>query len=256
MPYPFFVKIGADGFNRNNPAVSPLSDVVMPWPSSLTLLVDQAPGIADSLGVSGQSGIKATILAHSSKKSWTVNGQVDLNPQQNWRPPADSKPVTLAAHLTGNFKSFFAGKMIPPVNQNAADPMNGIAVQPRPEDANRAILESNTNGHLVVVGSENFVASQNASPANLMMAVNLTDWLTQDENLIAVRTRTMKDRTIEADLLKKGSATPNIVRVVNIVTMPLLVILAGIVIFLRRRKTMAAYQPSSPAGKTEEKEPS
>ena len=247
MPYPYFVRIGADGFNRNNPAVSPLSDVIMPWPSSLTLLVDQADS---SAGVSGQHGIKATILAHSSKKSWTVSGPVDLNPQQNWQQPSGGmKPATLAAHLTGNFKSFFAGKMIPPVNQSAADQMSKIAAQPRPEDANRVILTSNTNGHLVVVASDNFVASQNASPANLMMAVNLADWLTQDENLIAVRTRTMKDRTIEADLLKKGSATPNIVRVINIVTMPLLVILAGIVIFLRRRKAMAtAYQPSSPAG--------
>lgn len=257
MPYPYFVRIGVDGFNRNNPAVSPLSDVIMPWPSSLTLLVDQASGIADSsAGASGQRGIKATILAHSSKKSWTVNGQVDLNPQQNWQPPANSKPVTLAAHLTGNFKSFFAGKTIPPVVQSAGESLSNIAVQPSPEDAIRAILESNSNGHLVVVASENFVASQNASPSNLMMAVNLADWLTQDENLIAVRTRTMKDRTIEADLLKKGSATPNIVRVVNIVTMPLLVIIAGIVIFLRRRKTMAAAQPTSSAGKTEEKEPS
>jgi ABC-2 type transport system permease protein len=252
VPYPYFVRIGADGFNRNNPAVSTLSDVVMPWPSSLSLLVDQAAGAADSsAGLSGQSGIKAVILFHSSKKSWTVNGQVNLDPQQNWQPPSPSamKPATLAAHLTGNFKSFFAGKTIPPVSQGpAGDSPSGLETQPRPEDANRTILQSNTNGHLVVVGCDNFVASQNATPANIMMAMNLADWLTQDENLIAVRTRTMKDRTIEADLLKKGSATPNIVRIVNIVTMPLLVIIAGIFIFLRRRKNMATAQPSLPAG--------
>lgn len=253
VPYPYFVRIGADGFNRYNPAVSSLSDVIMPWPSSLTLLVDKADSAA---GVSGQKGIKATILAHSSKKSWTASGSVDLNPQQNWQQPAGTKPLTLAVHLTGNFKSFFAGKNIPPVN-SAADSLGKIAVQPRPEDANRTILESNTNGHLVVVANENFVASQNGSPSNIMMAVNLTDWLTQDENLIAVRSRTMKDRTIEADLLKKGSATPNIVRILNIITMPLLVIIAGIAIFIRRRKTMATALSSSPAGgagiKTEEK---
>ncbi|MBN2189012.1 MAG: GldG family protein [Chitinispirillaceae bacterium] len=250
VPYPYFVRIGADGFNRSNPAVSTLSDVVLPWPSSLTLLVDQAAAGADSsAGVSGQSGIKAAILSHSSKKSWIVSGTVNLDPQQNWQAPADMKPATLAAHLTGNFKSFFAGKPIPPVGEGpAGDSLSSIALQPRPEDANRTILPSNTNGHLVVVGSDNFVASQNAAPANIMLAMNLADWLTQDENLIAVRTRALQDRTIEADLLKKGSATPNIVRFVNIITMPFLVIMAGIFIFLRRRKAMAAVQPTSPAG--------
>ena len=41
VPYPYFVRIGSDGFNRSNPAVTPLSEVIMPWPSSLTLLVDR-----------------------------------------------------------------------------------------------------------------------------------------------------------------------------------------------------------------------
>jgi len=269
VPYPYFVRIGADGFNRSNPAVSPLSDVIMPWPSSITLLVDQTATAGSaknaqkqpSASSSNQSAVKATILAHSSKKSWIVNGSVDLNPQQNWQPPSPAamKPSTLAAHLTGNFKSYFAGKTIPPVNQSASnDSLSKIAVQPSADDAKRTIVQSNTNGHLVVVASDNFVAAQNAAPANLMMAVNLVDWLSQDENLIAVRARTLKDRTIEADLLKKGSATPNIVRSINIITMPLLVIIAGIVIFLRRRRAVAAVQPpssaSAPGDKIEEKQ--
>jgi ABC-2 type transport system permease protein len=251
VPYPYFVRVGAEGFNRNNPSVSTLSDVILPWPSSLTLLVDQGAGAAadSAAGPSGQRGSKATILAHSSKKSWTVNGQVNLDPQQNWQQPSKMMPVTLAAHLSGNFKSFFAGKTIPPVTQGpAGDSLSRLETQPRPEDANRNILQSNTNGHLVVIACDNFVASQNAAPANIMLAMNLADWLTQDENLIAVRTRTMKDRTIEADLLKKGSATPNIVRIINIVTMPLLVIIAGIVIFLRRRRNVATAPTSSSAG--------
>jgi gliding-associated putative ABC transporter substrate-binding component GldG len=248
VPYPYFVRIGRDGFDRSNPAVSTLSDVIMPWPSSLTLLVDKTADAAAA--ASAQHGIKATVLAHSSKKSWTVSGaSVDLNPQQNWQPPSPSamKPVTLAAHLTGNFKSYFAGKSIPPVNPGApADSLSKIALQPRPEDANRTVLQSNTNGHLVVVGCTDLLASQNAAPSNIMLAVNLADWLTQDENLIAVRTRTMKDRTIDADLIKKGSLTPNIVRFVNIITMPLLVIIAGIVIFLRRRRALSAAQSQQP----------
>jgi ABC-type uncharacterized transport system involved in gliding motility auxiliary subunit len=253
VPYPYFVRIGADGFSRSNPAVTPLSEVIMPWPSSISLLVDQTPQSGGAskpaaASSSGQSGVTAAILAHSSKKSWTVSGSIDLNPQQNWQPPslAAVRPSTLAAHLTGSFKSYFAGKEIPSVNQNASkDSLSKIAMQPNPADANRTIVKSNPKGHLVVVASADFVSAQNSAPQNSLMVTNLVDWLSQDENLIAIRSRAMKDRTIEADLLKKGSSMPNIVRGFNIITMPLLVIIAGIVIFLRRRKHEAAVALSS-----------
>ena len=257
VPYPYFVKIGRDGFDRSNPAVGPLSDVVLPWPNSLTLSVPLAVK-----GAAEGEGVKATILAHSSKKSWLATGVIDLNPQPqgNWKVPSDDtlKSSTLAAYLTGNFKSFFAGKPVPPVHPAAAtDSLGKIALQPDAADANRAIVAANPNGHLVVVGNADFVSSQNTTPQNLLMVVNLVDWLSQDENLIAIRSRATKDHTIEADLLKKGSAMPNIVRAVNIGLVPILVIIVGILIFLRRREHVAAAPvssaPATPQTSTEEK---
>jgi ABC-2 type transport system permease protein len=210
----------------------------------MTLLVDQAAGSSDvkKQNADTSSKVKATILAHSSKKSWTATGSIDLNPQQRWQPPSAAalKPSTLAVYLTGSFTSYFAGKPVP----STADPA----------DANRTVVASNTNGHLAVVSCADFISAQNAAPGNVMMAVNLVDWLSQDENLIAVRSKTVKDRTIEADLLKKGSPTPNIVRFINIVTMPLLVIIAGLLIFFRRREHIAAAStPAASGEKTEEK---
>ena len=246
VPYPYFVKIGKDGFDRSNPAVGLLSDVVLPWPNSLTLSVPLASGNKKSMVEQG--GVKATILAHSSKKSWIATGAINFNPQQEWKVPSgDSlKPSTLAAYLTGNFKSFFAGKSIPPVNQAApTDSPGKISGQPNVVDANRTIVVSNPNGYLVVVGNTDFVSSQNATSQNLLLVANLVDWLSQDENLIAIRSRATTDRTIEADLLKKGSAMPNAVRGINVVLMPILVIIIGIVIFLRRREHIAAAPVSS-----------
>jgi gliding-associated putative ABC transporter substrate-binding component GldG len=243
VPYPFFVKIGRDGFDHSNPAVGPLSDVILPWPNSLTLSVPLAAG--GDRGAVGQDGVKATILAHSSKKSWLAPGSgfINLNPEQKWQIPSGDtlKSSTLAAYLTGNFKSFFAGKSVPSVNSAVpANSLNKIALQQNTPDASGAIVASNSNGHLVVIGNADFVSSQNAAPQNLLMVVNLVDWLSQDENLIAIRSRITKDHTLEADLLKKGSAMPNVVRSVNIILMPILVIVIGIVIFLRRREHVAA----------------
>lgn len=260
VPYPYFVRIGTDGFNGDNPAVSPLSEIVMPWPNPITLMVDQAPADKDAKKGSkaAQSGVKATILAHSSKKSWTAAGSIDLNPQQQWKAPPDDKlsSSTLAVHLAGSFKSYFAGKTVPPVG-GAATGDSLSQIKPNAADEGRKIIETNPKGHLVVIGNSGFVSGQNAAPQNVMMLVNLVDWLTQDDNLISIRTRSVKDRTIEADLLKKGSATPNIVRFVNIITMPLLVIIAGLLIFFRRRDQIKAVPSTSPAvatgNKTEEK---
>ena len=242
VPYPFFVKIGRDGFDRSNPAVAPLSDVVLPWPNSLTLLV---PLAASGAAAAGLDGVKATILAHSSKKSWLAPGDgfINLIPEQKWQIPSGDtlKSSILAAYVTGNFKSFFVGKSVPPINLAASEnSLNKIALQQNTSDVNRAIVAANSNGHLVVIGNADFVSSQNAAPQNLLMVVNLVDWLSQDENLIAIRSRTTKDHTLESDLLKKSSAMPNVVRSVNVILMPILVIVIGIIIFLRRREHVAA----------------
>jgi gliding-associated putative ABC transporter substrate-binding component GldG len=234
VPYPYFVRIGKTGLNSNNPAVAALSEVIMPWPNSLTLLVDQATAPANEKKTDSGTPVKATILASSSAKSWTVQGSIDLNPQQQWRAPSAAavSASTLAAYLTGRFTSYFADRGVPPVSTDAA---------PNAADAGRTVVPSNANGRIVVISNSDFVAGQNATPQNLAMILNLVDWLSQDDNLIGIRTRAIKDRTIDADLLKKGSATPGVVRFVNIITMPLLVILAGLFIFYRRR------EPASPA---------
>lgn len=256
VPYPYFVRIGRDGLNSNNPAVAQLTDVVMPWPNTLSLLVDQASPSSDekktNKKTTAATPVKATILVQSSKKSWLASGSIDLNPQQQWKAPSQTamKQQTLAAYLQGDFKSYFAGKPVPPASM--APGMNAST-----DDANRSVVASNTKGHLVVIGNSGFVSAQNGAPQNIMMMVNLVDWLSQDENLIGVRTRMVKDRSINTDLLKKGSSTPGLVRIFNIIIMPLLVIIAGLVIFVRRREHIAVTPSPSGTGtsgeKTEEK---
>ena len=260
VPYPYFVRVGTSGLNRDNPAVAPLSELILPWPSTISLLVDLAPtGKNTKSGpkpsaTAGQSGVQATLLAQSSAKSWTASGSIDLNPQQQWHAPSAAalKPSTLAAYLGGSFKSYFAGKAVPPVKQaTASDSLGKIALQTDPADAGRSVVPSNAKGHLVVVANSDFVSAQNGAPQNVMMVMNLVDWLSQDDNLISIRTRAVKDRTINADLLQKGSATPSVIRFINIITMPLLVVIAGLLIFFRRREHVAV--PSTSSGASGEK---
>jgi len=234
VPYPYFIRIGKSGFNSANPAVSPLSEIVLPWASPLTLLVDKADSSANA------SKVKATVLVSTSEKSWLPKGNLDLNPQQKWAmPPENEFQVSnLAVYLNGSFESYFAGKKVPPLRDEVAgDTMSQISLGS--DDSNREIISGNTNGHLVVIGDVDCITGQNATPQNIALVQNLADWLSLDNNLIAIRTRSLKDRTMNANLLAEGSSKPSIIRLVNILLMPIILVIVGLVIYFRRREVIA-----------------
>jgi gliding-associated putative ABC transporter substrate-binding component GldG len=246
VPYPYFTRLTQESFAKSNPAVSPLSDVVFPWVSPLSFAVD-----------SGKTGVETTVLAKSSEKSWLASGNIDLNPQQKWAiPPEKSmKSYNLAVYLKGKFKSYY--NSVPVDNVTPGDTLSKIKLGASPS-ANRAITGSNDNGKLIVIGDADFVSGQNATQQNIAMLMNISDWFSLDDNLISIRTRAIKNRTIDSDMLKGSSAKPNIIRIINITLMPIVVIIIGLIIFMRRREvfpsTASAPSVSAPAAKQEVKE--
>ncbi len=234
VSYPYFVRVGQDGFNQDNPAVSGLAEVLLPWVSPLRLTVESDT----SLPVSG------TVLMHSSERSWTESDNFNLNPQQEWGQVLQANAEQLQQHplgayLNGDFVSYFKGKTVPPVKEESEDALSQIQLSPQDQD--RQIMEGNTSRHLVVVGDADFLSQQNAAPGNVTWLLNVVDWLTLDENLIQIRSRALADRTLSADQLEEGSSMPTVIRMVNVVLMPALIILVGLIIyFVRRRKVDTA----------------
>ncbi|MFP4162943.1 MAG: GldG family protein [Chitinispirillaceae bacterium] len=231
VPYPYFVRIGSKGFNKDNPAVSSHSELVLAWASGLTFKADTAN--------TEQQKVKATPLVSSSDQSWITAGSFDLQPKAEYDVPEEDKlePQVLAAHLSGDFSSYFKGKSVPPVKDASSDTAQPISLSP--EDASRSVNPSNSKGNLVVIGDADFVSDQNTTKSNLLFMHNLVDWLSLDDNLIQIRSRVLKDKTIDANVLEEGSKTPNMIRLANILTMPLLVIIVGIFISLRRREKIS-----------------
>lgn len=242
VPYPYFTRLNPENFTKSNPAVSPLSDVVFPWVSPLSFAVD-----------SGKTGIETTVLARSSEKSWLASGNIDLNPQQKWAIPSENtmKAYNLAVFLKGKFNSHF--NSIPTDNATSDDTLSKIKLN---ASSDRPITGSTDNGRLVVIGDADFVSGQNATQQNVAMLMNITDWFSLDDNLISIRTRAIKNRTINSDMLNGSSAKPGIIRVINITLMPVIVIIIGLIIFMRRREvvpsTASAPPTSAPASKQED----
>jgi len=251
--YPYFVRLIQEDLNGDNPAVSTLGEAIFPWISPIKLLVPEA--LASKKNVKDTAAVKATVLIQTSKKSWVVGGNFDLNPQQKWAAPAEGfKRSNLAVYLTGNFTSYFAGKPVPPVHEpppGVSDSLKKIMLSANASDQSRTVVGQNKGRHLVVVGESDFLTGQFAMPGNVTFLLNVADWLSTDDNLISIRSRTMVDRTISKDNLKEGSTRSNVVRYTNILLMPLLVVLAGLMIFVRRRDEAAIASVTTE--KTEEK---
>jgi ABC-2 type transport system permease protein len=230
LPYPFFVRITRGGFADDNPVASSQSELMLGWASSLTMTPDTA----------GKHKTTTLALASSSEQSWEVKENFDLSPKANYELPAKEamNRHAMAMYANGAFVSYFDGKPIPPVKDKSAEE-DGDAISKinlSDEDRDRAVATTNKSGNLVVIGDANFISAQNASGPNVAFLFNLVDWLSLDENLISVRSRTLRDKTIDPNILEIGSAKPGIIRAVNLLLMPIAVIIAGVIISLRRRE--------------------
>lgn len=209
VDYPLWVKVIRDGFDRQNPAVSELEVLVLPWTSSLEV---KAP-----------EGVQAVTLATTTDKAWVQEGFFNLSPGPMLGEMAgERRRVPLAAALVGKFKSFFVGQAPP------AGATPGQGGQPARLDAGAA------ESQIVVVGSSRWVTDYfvSQSPPNLTFALNVVDWLTLGPELIAVRSRGGTERPIEP----LDQPTKTLLRAVNVGLMPAAVVAFGLFWYLLRRR--------------------
>jgi len=132
----------------------------------------------------------------------------------------------VGAALRGEFESYFAGREVPTregVERDWSNPTTSV-----------------DQARVVVVGDSDFPSNLiqfTESGYNLDFAVNALTWLSNEEDLLQIRTRTTRDMrltAIEDPAVKRNVA--RVAEIVNIYVMPLLVIGYGVVRFMRRRE--------------------
>ncbi len=97
-------------------------------------------------------------------------------------------------------------------------------------------------GRLVVVGTSDFASDRYArnSPENVVFVENAIDWLAQDEALIGIRS---KNRA-PPPLVFTSAVTRGVVKYANVIGVPVLLIVAGVLRLLQRRQTKRRpYRP-------------
>jgi ABC-type uncharacterized transport system involved in gliding motility auxiliary subunit/ABC-type transport system involved in multi-copper enzyme maturation permease subunit len=101
--------------------------------------------------------------------------------------------------------------------------------------------DSSSSGRMIVVGDVSFLEGQfvQSSPGNLTFVANAIDWLAQDEALIRIRS---KDRT-PPRLVFASDASRSVLKWGNLIGVPLLLVLIGVVrVTGRRRRAEARWK--------------
>ncbi|MBN2398825.1 MAG: Gldg family protein [Candidatus Aminicenantes bacterium] len=214
-------------------------------------------------------GLNARMLFSSSNKGWEMSGQINLNPYFIQKPPSgdQQKVYPLAYILSGDLPSYFAGKPIPekPLKAENTDPG---AVKPEtaslnPGQAEPAVQAGVTSkqaidlskikstgtvitkskaGKIFLIGTSeilknNLLDAAGESP-NALFLMNLLDFLNNREDVAVMRSK--RQRLNLMGETKGGTKT--LVKTFNIVGLPILVVLAGIFIWIKRKNRQKRIQ--------------
>jgi gliding-associated putative ABC transporter substrate-binding component GldG len=217
LPYPFWVRVVRNMSASSHPVSSSIESMVMPWVSPLAV-VDNAT-----------DDIQVDVLAQSSDTSWIQQEPFDLNPQQDFslRVTQPGRRM-LAVALNGTFTSFFAGRNTVPALNNAEG-----------EALSYDMLSQSPDTRIIVAGSSRFITDDFTAEfeGNRAFFLNALDWLTIGDELIGIRSREAGERPLK--LLDER--TKMIVRIVNMLAVPLLVIAFGCVYTGLRRRRKRRY---------------
>jgi ABC-type uncharacterized transport system involved in gliding motility auxiliary subunit len=220
-PYPLWLEVIRGGFDPDCPAVSGLENMVFMWTSSVQTTLNKAD---TSLKV------KASPLMKTTPFAMEMADVFDLNPQRQWNTPKESlKGFDLAVMLSGSFGSFYSGKPIPLIKDEKDTTGKGMA--PAAGDDARSVLARSPKTQIVLIGDSDFL-SDGTPASNHLFMTNLVEWFTLGDNLISIRSKAVTERMIDPKLSEGGK---NSIRLFNMVGMPVIVILLGVFVFIRRR---------------------
>ena len=188
------------------------------------------------------AGISPVVLFSSSPQSWVMKDDINLyNPTTIQPPPEGDRLSQQAAALAaGTLTSYFKGRSIPeppdpeePPDQDEATTEEGstsfTADQVSPQEA---LIESG-GGKVFVLGSSTLlmdnVLDEGGSSSNATFLLNLVDVLSGREDYARMRSKGQTHSPLE----ETSATVKRFVKGFNIVGLPILMALLGIIVWLR-----------------------
>ena len=224
--YAYFIKVlkqyqyrtgeTSDGLSKDSIITNQLESLTFPWAGSLELI----PNV--------DAPVEAIALAKTSRGGWTAQSPYNISPtNRQFQPPASvQKAHTVAISLSGVFKSFYAGKAIPPAEYSESDEV----VTAKPAEEERMTKTDSEATQIVVVGNSQFL--QQGRPDGQLFFLNTVDWLTLGEELINIRSHGVTNRPLK----EVSESEKFFLKFISIAGVPILVVAFGLVRFFLRRR--------------------
>jgi ABC-type uncharacterized transport system involved in gliding motility auxiliary subunit len=173
--------------NAHHALTRGLTGVAFPFMSPLTL------------SLPSDSAVKGEVLVASSANGWIQSPPYNLDPMQRWTADQvkDQGVKPLMISLAGPVKSPYAATS---------------------GDAH--------NARILVSGGYAFLTDEFLNKSNEALALNLFDWLVQDDGLLAVRTRGLAAAPIDD---KISDTSRNALKYMNILGLPLAFVGFGLI---------------------------
>jgi ABC-type uncharacterized transport system involved in gliding motility auxiliary subunit len=198
-----------------------------------------------------QNGIKAHRLFASSDQAWEMKSPVQLNPDMIHPPinEGDYQQYSLAYLLEGEFPSYFKGKPIPEKQVEAKEGEEANKVE-KPVSETRlpditpegAFLEKGMPGKILFIASaemlKDTMVDEEGQTPNAVFLLNALDELNGRTNTAVLRG---KEQSFNP-LSETTAAAKSGIKFFNIMGLPVLVVLAGMGIWMRRRSRKKQIQ--------------
>lgn len=199
-------------------------------------------------------GITATRLFSSSNKSWVMANNINLNPMfiQPPKNDADKQSYTLACLLEGQFPSYFDGKPIPekPVEKTEGDEDKPKADEGKPDlsafESQGGFLAKGKPARILVVASAEMLKDTMLDPEgqspNATFIMNAIDAMNGKEGIAAMRSKKQSFNP----LAPTEAMTKVVIKAFNIVGLPILVMVFGLLVWwtrqLRKKRIQMIFQ--------------
>jgi gliding-associated putative ABC transporter substrate-binding component GldG len=223
-PYPAWPIVTS--FGQEHPVTFGLGALTLPYATEIKLTKEAKES----------KNVKAQELAFSSGNSWRVAAGGDVDPCTMKAADSLESSIPIAAAMSGTFTSYFKGKDLPKKGEKKVEGF---------------IEQSKSPGRLVVVGSSGLPADDRLQMISRLdrrqvmydfaFVQNILDWMTNDEDLIAVRMKDVDDPPINKEISDGARAAA---KWGNIVGIPLAFLLFGVIRWRIRRSPSSAGGPT------------
>jgi ABC-2 type transport system permease protein len=237
-------------FKRDLAWLQGINVVVLPW--SVALNLDTAEALKGK-------NLEAEVLVQSSAKSWfgqpsamSIQQLMANGPQENQENFADwSGRQTVVAMIKGKFPFMYEGKDVPPWPKEEkddadADKDKGKAKEQKPpETPQKAVLEQAQDSIVIVVGSPDFVKDEylqydrNYYAGSFIFMRNVVEAFSLSDELVSIRAKESSRRPLDPDMKPWAK---NALKWFNVLGVPFLVAIAGMVYAMFRARGSALYE--------------